>query len=298
MFTPKGMGGLGFKDLRLFNIALLGRQLWRLVHNKNTLCYQVLSSKYFPEEDPFDPKKVDKPSYVWSSFCSAASALKNGFGWQVGNGRSISICNKRWGFEELDGSFILLSAQVDDPCVVRDLWLQSSYQWDKAKVGEIYGDEMGRLISELPLHQHCPPDRIIWFHDPRGIYTTKSGYSWLVLKKVGCGPHRIFWRLIWKLNIPPKLKVFVWRIWHNHLPTGAKIASINPSHNNLCPRCNNNVETLIHALRVCDHALAILRLGGIDGRILQSNWEFGIDWLESSMRLIDKQAFECLVTVL
>lgn len=41
-----------------------------------------------------------------------------------------------------------------------------------------------------------------------------------------------------------------------------------------------------------------LRLGGIDGRILQFDWKSEIDWLESSMKLVDKQAFECLVTVL
>lgn len=107
----------------------------------------------------------------------------------------------------MDGRSILRSAQVDDACVVRDLWLHNSYQWDKAKVGEIYGDEIGRMICELLLLQHGPPDMIIWFHDSRGIYTIKSGYSCLVLKKVGFVPHRIFWRLIWKLNIPFKLKV-------------------------------------------------------------------------------------------
>lgn len=87
--TPQGMGGLGFKDLRLFNIALLGRQLWRLVHNKETLCYQVLSSKYFPDRDPFKPKNIDKLTYVWSSICSATNALRNKFDWKVGDERGI-----------------------------------------------------------------------------------------------------------------------------------------------------------------------------------------------------------------
>lgn len=75
------MGGMGFKDLRLFNIALLRRQIWRLVNNKETLCYRVTSSKYFSDGDPFNPKKIDKPSYAWSSICAAASALGKGFGW-------------------------------------------------------------------------------------------------------------------------------------------------------------------------------------------------------------------------
>ncbi|KAA3472879.1 reverse transcriptase [Gossypium australe] len=64
MCHPKGMGGLGFRDLRLFNVALLGRQVWRLLNYKDTLCYKVLSSKYFPNGDVFHPKKVDRPSFT------------------------------------------------------------------------------------------------------------------------------------------------------------------------------------------------------------------------------------------
>ncbi|MBA0583776.1 hypothetical protein Gorai_014620 [Gossypium raimondii] len=60
---PKGMGGLAFKDIRLFNIALL-------------------SSKYFPNGHLFHPKKVDKSLYTWSSIATTANALRKGFGWQ------------------------------------------------------------------------------------------------------------------------------------------------------------------------------------------------------------------------
>lgn len=76
----KGMGGMGFKDLRLFNLAILGRRIWRLVNHEDTLCYSVLSSKYFFDGNPFNPKVVDKPSFAWTSLSVAASVLADGFG--------------------------------------------------------------------------------------------------------------------------------------------------------------------------------------------------------------------------
>lgn len=80
-----------FKDIRLFNLVLLGRQIWRLLDNKNTLYYRVLAPKYFPDRDPFNPKHIDKPSYAWSSMTSAMKQLALGFGWQVGDGKHINI---------------------------------------------------------------------------------------------------------------------------------------------------------------------------------------------------------------
>ncbi|KAK5793976.1 hypothetical protein PVK06_035163 [Gossypium arboreum] len=74
-----GMGDIGLRDLRLFNLALIDDKFDRLISYKDTLCFQVLSSKYFHNGDLFHLKKVDKPSFIWSSISAAARALEKGF---------------------------------------------------------------------------------------------------------------------------------------------------------------------------------------------------------------------------
>ncbi|KAL3500939.1 hypothetical protein ACH5RR_035388 [Cinchona calisaya] len=46
----KREGGLGFRDIQCFNLALLVKQVWRIITKQNHLVSKVLKSKYFPSE--------------------------------------------------------------------------------------------------------------------------------------------------------------------------------------------------------------------------------------------------------
>lgn len=93
---PKKHGGLGFRDLHLFNIAMLARQAWKLLINPNTLCGQVLKAKYFPHNNILQCAPKDGISYTWRSILKGVELLKEGVIWRVGNGDSIHIWNDPW----------------------------------------------------------------------------------------------------------------------------------------------------------------------------------------------------------
>jgi hypothetical protein len=52
--APKFQGGMSFRDTRLFNQALLARQVWRLIQNPNSLAAKLRKAIYYPRGNLVD----------------------------------------------------------------------------------------------------------------------------------------------------------------------------------------------------------------------------------------------------
>jgi len=93
---PKSEGGMGFKNLVLFNDALLAKQAWRLLQNKNSLLYRVFKSKHFPHCSFMEASDSQASSYAWRSILQGREVLKEGMRWRVGDGSSIQFWSDPW----------------------------------------------------------------------------------------------------------------------------------------------------------------------------------------------------------
>ena len=93
---PKCNGGMGFKQLKQFNLAILAKQGWRLQTNQNSLVYRVLKARYFPQCDFIEATLGNSPSFVWRSIMSTQNLVREGVWWRVGNGSNIRIWEDKW----------------------------------------------------------------------------------------------------------------------------------------------------------------------------------------------------------
>ena len=64
MCKSKSDGGMGFRNLQAFNLAMLAKQAWRILKNPNCLIARVYKAKYFPFSDILSAKLGCSPSYA------------------------------------------------------------------------------------------------------------------------------------------------------------------------------------------------------------------------------------------
>ncbi|CAA7023627.1 unnamed protein product [Microthlaspi erraticum] len=93
---PLGKGGLGFRDLKNFNLALLAKQLWRLIQYPSSLLARILKGRYFLHTNPLVCQKVNTPSYVWTSLTAARDLLKAGLRKNIGSGANTAVWSDAW----------------------------------------------------------------------------------------------------------------------------------------------------------------------------------------------------------
>ncbi|XP_008245663.1 PREDICTED: uncharacterized protein LOC103343804 [Prunus mume] len=89
-------GGLGFKDLADFNLALLTKQCWRILLNPNSLWVKMMKGRYFLDCDFLKAVLGSWPSWIWSSLIDGRDFILSHARKLVLSGAHTSIWKDNW----------------------------------------------------------------------------------------------------------------------------------------------------------------------------------------------------------
>ncbi|CAN0830996.1 Uncharacterized mitochondrial protein AtMg00310 [Linum grandiflorum] len=180
LLARKADGGMGFRDMRGFNTALLSKKLWNLSQRPQSLIGRILKAKYHKHSSILEAGVGYRPSFIWRSLMSVQEFLWHGIRWRVGNGASISIWGDRW-IPTLPGNFISSTpTELANEAKVCELINPSTGQWDIELVERYFSAVEAEAILQLPLREPEDEDRLIWSNSRGGLYTSKAGYTnWL-----------------------------------------------------------------------------------------------------------------------
>jgi hypothetical protein len=96
LYVHKNYGGIGFKDLASFNVAILGKQGWKFQTDNTSLVTRLFKAHYFPQDDFLSSTLGANLSYVWRSIFSAKMVVKQGARWRIGFVANIPLLGASW----------------------------------------------------------------------------------------------------------------------------------------------------------------------------------------------------------
>ncbi|KAL5827834.1 hypothetical protein ACOSQ3_019686 [Xanthoceras sorbifolium] len=89
----KECGGLGFRDLSLFNQSLFAKQAWSLLAVPNLLFTTIIKGKYYHSNDFLQAGLGSSPSHVGCGILWGRDLLLKGLRWRMGDGNSNLGCH-------------------------------------------------------------------------------------------------------------------------------------------------------------------------------------------------------------
>lgn len=255
---PKSLGGLGLKKISCFSQA--GPAILKLLNRSDIPWVHLVIAKYgFPIYSPSGIVEAGgRRSPFWKHCISCLKNLFGGFMKQLGDGCSTLILEDPWVFNTplaLKPSFFTSTEDLSNRPVSS---LISDSTWDNGQLLSLFSVDLQSCIREIKVG--LGDDRWVWTLSSTGSARPASVYAFLDEgpSQLSVSPEeRKILKMVWRLNTVPKVRLFVWKVFHNILPTRFLLASRGILQSSSCCMCGYQMETCDHALFGCPFSKAV-----------------------------------------
>jgi hypothetical protein len=258
--SPIHQGGLGVRQLTPFNLALLGKWLWRFGLEESHLWRRVVAAKYGVGRGDWTTS-LPRGSYgcsLWRHIRKWWEVFSTHIGFEVGLGTRVSFWHDNWCsdrplkelFPRLYGFSLNQEATVASVLVSQGD--DQSHGWN-VTFGRDFNDwELDQVVDFFSLlHSHTPRgvevDKLVWRPSWKGIFEARSFCHVLHVTPTICFP----WKCIWGVKAPPRVAFFMWTVAWGRILTCDNLKQRGLVLAGWCYMCKKADESVDHLLLHC-----------------------------------------------
>jgi hypothetical protein len=224
---PKHEGGLGFRRMHAFNLSLITKLGWKMISNIDCLWVRQLQNKYIKYGDFLCSPVSSSASWLWKGIQKIKPILLAGPCLKVSRFSSAPIWSSNWvptipSFKP--GPKFTLNKNLL-ALLVRDLIDPNIASWNALSIHNLFDSISAKEILKIQITMD-PAINYIWTPSTAGNFSVSSAYRFIsdYMSNVASSSNfPQFWKAIWKLNLNDRLKIFIWKIAWNMLPTKKRL---------------------------------------------------------------------------
>jgi hypothetical protein len=198
--------------------------------------------------------------------------------WRIGRGKSTRIWSDKWLPSPSSGLPLSPPTLLDADEYVSSLILHDSGTWNSELIDQVFIPSDAELIKSIPLSIQVRDDALVWSREKNGKYSVRSAYRLLTEAESSShqscsdlGTWKKFWKTLWSVRVPYKVRHFLWRACSNALPTMVNLSWRGIVTNGRCGFCLGEEEDILHAVWRCSALTAVWGHHGVTKKILRVN---------------------------
>lgn len=184
--------------------------------------------------------------------------------WNIENGVSFNLWSQPW-LNSAHGSYVESPSPLGfDSLTVGHLINHQTQEWWDNLIENIFNQQDVIAIRSIPLLNLVEDSWFGNFHK-NVAYTVRTSCHCIMDNLLQTEHLKINrnWSTVWSLNIPPKIKHFVWRSLKDCLPTRQRFLSKEVSYSPSCCFCYHVYENEWHLFICCEKAKQIWTATGL-----------------------------------
>ncbi|RVX20328.1 Transposon TX1 uncharacterized 149 kDa protein [Vitis vinifera] len=265
---PKEIGVLGFGNISLRNLALLGKWLWRYPREGSALWHQVILSIYGSHSNGWDANTIVRWSHrcPWKAISQVFQEFSSFTRFVVGNGERIRFWEDLWwGDQPLGSQYPSLFRVVLDKNIPISSVLGPTrpFSWNlnfRRNLSDSEIEDLEGLMRSLDGVHLSPsvPDARLWPLSSSGLFSVKSFF--LALSQVSGSPQVFPSKFVWNSQIPFKVQSFIWLVAHKKVNTNDMLQVRRPYKAlspDICILCMKHGESADHIFLHCSLTIGL-----------------------------------------
>ena len=151
---------------------------------------------------------------------SIRDIFKKGLRWTIGIGCEVLFWKDNWCLQTPLSQYAKQGIQIMDNSVA-DFILPGRI-WDIPQLKNLIPDHIVDSILSIPIPEQGTQDKLIWGLTPKGVFSTRTT-GWLAQGLLNHGIEPSKFARIWNIDLPPKIKHFLWKACVNGLATKVRL---------------------------------------------------------------------------
>ncbi|XP_020266417.1 uncharacterized protein LOC109841906 [Asparagus officinalis] len=255
-------GGLGVKDLKLFNNALLSKWLWKCL-DRDSLIGTFLHHLYIRKDSQLQSTSCSSSySMFWNDIISIKDLFLHLLQWSLGSGDKIRFWEDKWtGSNTLSSIYpTLYKLSLSTNVSIRSQGFFHNHIWRwhpllKRSISDSSTYAKIDLMNHIGLHIVTNNvDIPTWSLTSNGSFSIKSHYSFLNTR----GILSAYYKTVWNPVMPSKFQFFIWLLSKNRLHTKENLIKKGWQGDSTCILCvlpnqYGNISVILTSLSYGQH---------------------------------------------